>query len=325
MIHAAYEESPEQVGYNEAGSGRASHAHEIEHVGAEGPVFAQTRPQVPTSNTGGGTLNVTDGTSIAPGRPAKVPRLETQTAQTQSDSTGHQHEALVSPHQYWAGDFILPGSGHSHEVEDWVVQESEGHQHVLSKPAIPDNRQLIPRLTRYEGSQLMEESGSPYALNVHVEKGWTVGSVPEGFSGQLLLGIETGGTVRPPTGTLEGANQPVTLGLGPDAGCDRLRMNVSQAREGAPIILHVRVEDPHTGGIENEKVTLSWDGGANTLRRYTNERGWVVFEVPTSVGKTTYDLTAQAEGGCSQQRQIELDTLDEVGGYGVGWGVEYGS
>jgi hypothetical protein len=57
-----YAES-EQVSYSPAGSGRSEHTHEIEQVNVEGPVFAQTRPHAPTSNTGGGTLDVTAGSS----------------------------------------------------------------------------------------------------------------------------------------------------------------------------------------------------------------------------------------------------------------------
>ena len=161
VIHADGYAQPEQVAYSEAGSGRAQHTHDIEQVNVEGPVFAQTRPHAPTSNTGGGTLDVTAGSTIAPGRPAQVPNLHTETVTTEPDSTEHQHEVLLSPHEYWSGDFVLPGDSHSHVVDDWVVQEAGGHQHVINKPPIPDNRALIPRLTRYEGKQLLEESESP--------------------------------------------------------------------------------------------------------------------------------------------------------------------
>jgi len=325
VVYADGDAPPEQVSYSPAGSGRAEHAHSIEQVNVEGPVFAQTRPHAPTSNTGGGTLNVTAGSSIAPGRPAQVPNLHTETAQTEPDSTGHQHEVLVSPHEYWSGDFILPGEGHTHQVDDWVVQEAGGHQHVIDKPPIPENRALIPRLTRYEGKQLLEESESPFVMNVHIEDGWTVASVPEGLSGQLLLGVETGGVVDPPTEALEDANEPVTLGLGPDAGCDAMRMNVGQARTGAPILLHVRAEDKYSGGLEKEEITLTWDGGSRSLKRYTNERGWAIFEVPLKDGKTDYTVTATAAGGCSLQRTITIDALEELDGYGVEWGIEYGS
>ncbi|MFB6249773.1 MAG: hypothetical protein ABEL97_14520 [Salinibacter sp.] len=108
-------------------------------------------------------MNATAGSTIAPGRPAKVPRLQTQTVITEPDNTGHQHEVLLSPHEYWSGDFTLPREDHTHQVDDWVVKEAAGHQHVLDKPPIPDNRALIPRLTRYEGKQLLGESESPSA------------------------------------------------------------------------------------------------------------------------------------------------------------------
>jgi hypothetical protein len=70
VIRADGYAEPEQVSYSEAGSGRAQHTHEIEQVGAQGPVFAQTRPHAPTSRAGGGTLDVTAGSSIALRRPA---------------------------------------------------------------------------------------------------------------------------------------------------------------------------------------------------------------------------------------------------------------
>ena len=101
VIYADGAAEPEQVSYNEAGSGRSEHTHEIEQVNVEGPVFAQTRSAVPTSRAGGGTLNVTAGSTIAPGRPARVPNLHAQTVTTDPDSTGHQHEVLLSPHEYW--------------------------------------------------------------------------------------------------------------------------------------------------------------------------------------------------------------------------------
>jgi hypothetical protein len=254
-----------------------------------------------------------------------VPNLHTETVTTEPDSTGHQHEVLLSPHEYWSGDFTLPGEGHTHQVEDWVVQEAGGHQHVVNKPTIPDNRALIPRLTRYEGKRLLEESESPFVMNVHIDQGWTVASVPEGLSGQLLLGVETGGEVDPPTEAIEDATESVTLGLGPDGGCDNIRMNVGQARAGAPILLHVRAEDKYSGGLEKEEVTLTWDGGSRSLSRYTNERGWAVFEVPLRDGKVGYTVTATAEGGCSLQRTITIDALEDLDGYGVEWGIEYGS
>ena len=162
-------------------------------------------------------------------------------------------------------------------------------------------------------------------MNIHIEDGWTVASVPEGLSGQLVLGVETGGAVQPPTEALDGNDTTVTLGLGPDGGCDNIRMNVSQARAGAPILLHVRAEDKYSGGLAGEEITLTWDGGNRSLSQHANERGWAVFEVPLQDGKTDYTVTATAEGGCSLQRTIGTHALEDLDGYGVEWGIEYGS
>lgn len=104
-----------------------------------------------------------------------------------------------------------------------------------------------------------------------------------------------------------------------------MRMNVSQARAGAPILLHVRAEDKYSGGLAGEEITLTWDGGSRSLSRFANERGWAVFEVPLKDGKTDYTVTATAEGGCSLQRTITIDALEDLDGYGVEWGIEYGS
>lgn len=82
---------------------------------------------------GGGTLNAVEGSTIAPGRPAKVPHLKDVTVQTEPDATGHQHEVQLSPHDYWSGNFTLPTETHTHEVEDWVVRPADGHQHVSEK------------------------------------------------------------------------------------------------------------------------------------------------------------------------------------------------
>ena len=164
VVEAARGEEPRQVAYNEAGSLRSGHEHEITHVQVRGPVFLQTRPAAPTSNTGGGTLNAVEGSTIAPGRPARVLHLKDVTVQTEPDATGHQHEVQLSPHDYWSGNFTLPTETHTHEVEDRVVQPADGHQHVIDKPAIPESRHLVPRLTRYEGKQLLGEAGSPFVM-----------------------------------------------------------------------------------------------------------------------------------------------------------------
>ncbi|MFB6249774.1 MAG: hypothetical protein ABEL97_14525 [Salinibacter sp.] len=161
-------------------------------------------------------------------------------------------------------------------------------------------------------------------MNVHIDQGWTVASVPEGLSGQLLLGVETGGAVEPPKRPLREANAAVTVGVGKDHGCDNIRMNVGQARAGAPILLHVRVEDKHTGGIADQEVTLTWDGGTRSTSQYTSERGWAVFEVPLEDGKADYTVTATS-GGCTLQRTISIDALEDLDGYGVEWGIEQGS
>jgi hypothetical protein len=326
VIEAVRGEDPTQTGYNSSSTGPGTHTHSINVASVSGPAFAQTRPQAPTSNTGGGPLSVADKTSIGPGRPVKVPRLEAQTVTTQqTNDVNHAHSVLVSPHDYWSGDFLLVGTDHMHKVRDWVVEESLGHTHVVDKPTIPDTRPLIPRLTKYENDRLLEASNSPYVLNVRIEKGWPVASAPQGFSGQLLLGYDGGSRVEPPKEFLASRDSSTVLGLGPDSGCARLRTDVAEARAGSPIELYVRAEDQYTGGIAGTAVSLSWDGGSRSQTQHTDRQGRASYHIPTEAGKNTYTLTIEAQNGTTRQLVVELDVFGERGGYGIDWGDHWGS
>lgn len=58
-----------------------------------------------------------------------------------------------------------------------------------------------------EKPRARKAQGASSPLNVHVEDGSAVASVPEGLSGQFLLGAQEGGAVEPPTRTLKDADR----------------------------------------------------------------------------------------------------------------------
>lgn len=316
--------NPTQTGYDEAGSDRSEHVHSIEKRDIEGPVFPQTRSPAPTSHTGGGTLNTKGVSSVAANRPVKVPHLAARTVRTNHDSTGHRHEVLVDPHRYWSGDFHLPGHGHSHQVTDWVVETADEHDHTIPQPSIPDARSLIPRLTNYEGQQLLPDSPSPYVINMHVEKGWTVANIPAGSAGQLLVGYEPGGFRKMDERLLSESTNRL-LGIGPNDPASQIHTEVEDSFPGTPFVLHVRAEDKHTGGVPATDVTVTWDGGGRSLTQRTNRHGEAEFNIPTVEGQLEYELTITTPNGTTKSITVDLDPIELLDGYGIDYGRDYGS
>lgn len=326
---ALQKEGPAQIGYDAAESGRSNHSHLITPVDANGPVFAATTPEV--MYTGQGYTSENGKTSadgflpVASGRAFPVPHLQAVEVTTDPDQTGHAHTAKVSPHDYWSGSFLLPGDNHSHRVENWSVKKTAGHAHTLPEPDVPEARALVPRLVSYEGDRMFEHSQSPHVLNISIEDGWTVAEVPGGFSGQLVLGFETGRALSVPVPDTD--SDRTTIGVGPKEAASQLYVEILQARAGFDIVLRVRAEDSYTGGVPNHRVCAKWTMGGSdrSVEAYTDETGETLLHVPTEEGTTSYDVEVCGDNGLSQMVHVELDYLGEPGGYGIDYGIDYGA
>jgi hypothetical protein len=315
-----------QQSYDEAGSGRSSHGHQITVIDASGPAFAQTRPYVPhtaEARATSVTLNAQSGVSPAPGRPFKVPFLEAKTVETESDNTGHTHKVKVSPHDYWSGTFSLPGDSHNHRVEDWAVTTEAGHTHTISEPTVPQVRTLVPRLVAYEDRLLKSEVQSPFALNMEMNQGWIEATCATGFSEQIVLGFETGGRVQvPPPEERSG-----TVGLGPKKDPDHFNLSVRQSRVGFDLVVEARVEDEYTGGVPHQAVTARWNLSADTpssVDFYTEEDGVAEVRIPTDPNQLSYTVEFTT-GSVVRTETFELDSLGQQGGYGIDYGIDYGA
>jgi hypothetical protein len=316
-----------QESYDPAGSGRPEHTHAVKQIDASGPAFAQTRPHNPTTaearKTGNATVDAKAFVSIGPGRTFPVPSLHAQVVQTDSDDTGHVHEVKVSPHDYWSGTFPLPGEDHNHRVEDWSVTAADGHTHTITQPTVPNSRALVPRLVAYEGERLKPSTDSPYALNMEMQQGWIVASCPGGFSQQIVLGFETGGKAHIPSPE----SRDGIVGLGPKVGADHFFLSTIRARVGSDLRVAARLEDTYTGGVPNEKVTARWNLSASTppsIDFYTDKDGVADVRIPTDANQTSYTVEFSA-AGVTRTQTFELESFGEVGGYGIDYGLDYGS
>lgn len=306
--------------------GSGVHEHDITRREPHGNVFPVTTSANP--NTG---MQTETGTESASGGFAGdrfgVPTLSLDPVTIEVD----EHKTMVSPHDFWRGHFSLVADDHSHAVVDWEVEEVFGHTHAITRPPAPETRALVPRLSKYEDNQLLAEMKSPYVLDLRVEDGWIVASVEGGFSEELRLYYETGELREVPykrfiDAHIDVDHGDIDVGLTPEHEPDALYTNVVRAQYMREIIVEVRLEDKHTGGVSSRDVQVEWENEMAvtcSLTERTNCCGEVLFRIP--VDQQASLMLTFSSGDVMKTEEVAIHDLpDEPQGYGFNYGLNYG-
>lgn len=310
----------EQLGF----MGSGTHTHDITRHDYSGAMFPVT-----TSSNANTALGTSTGTQTASGGFAgnrfAIPTVSLRPVTVEID----EHKTVVSPHDFWRGTFSLVAEDHSHQVTDWEVEEVFGHTHAISRPIPPATRPLVPRLSNYEGQQLLSSIQSPYVLDLQIENGWVVGRVDGGFSEELRLFYETGELREVPYEQFlrqHTEDTALQIGITPALEPAHIHTEVVKAAPQREVVLRVRVEDKHTGGIAGEEVTATWDNNSGQAVQMTHRVdccGAAVFRIP--VDSQASILISLSSGEVNTAVDVPLqDSQDITGSYGFNYGMSYG-